>query len=199
MRTTRDVLRSMVRYAGQVLGPEWEVRRDREDGTFSFPFCHVFRTGPMLMRGPVHSVDITVPISWHCYPPPGETMEASQDAAMGVEELLFQGLRVGVGLGRPLRVPLFDYEALSNDEGSEARGPRDFMRVVDVGLTQVPDLANDRLIAVVADMRVSWVRAAQTSVATQRETDDIDVLGPAQGALSSGSKVAQEVRERFSS
>ena len=63
----------------------------------------------------------------------------------------------GVGFGRTIRVPLYDYEGSGFQDGAAVyRHPSDFLRVQDFSPRLLPDPNDPRRIPVVADLRVTW-------------------------------------------
>lgn len=162
MRTSEDALRSLKRYVSAILGDAWEVRTPDDEAAFVRPFARVQFAGPMnMMAGSQFVAEMNRPFTVLAYPPPGETIGDSVLAAARVEDAIFQGFRAGgVGGGRPLRVPLFDYAGVPNTDGSVARFGSDFMRVADLSVNSVGDPENAALWTVVVDIRLRWARTA---------------------------------------
>lgn len=123
MRTPNDVLRSLQKHAGQVLGPDWEVRFAVEDGTFKRPFCRVGFAGPTALTGPKHNFQSQAPFTMHLFPNqvPNDTAETMMMRALAVEDVLTLAFRLGGGmLLDPLTAPLLsdDLGALADDDYS---------------------------------------------------------------------------------
>lgn len=171
MRTTTDAIRSLKKYAYAVLGTEWELRLWGEEGKFELPFAYVARAGGATPSGSAYFGQMEAPYAVHCHPVPQDTVEASIIEAERVEQLLINGFRFqGVGLGRPMRVPLYDYagqvavEAPASGRldrtGPDSDGYNDvhgdYMRITSFGVNLLPDPEDERRIAVVADIRLSW-------------------------------------------
>lgn len=166
MRTTTDVVRSLNRYASEILGEEWEVRFAEAQETFERPFALVGPAGPALASGRATIRDMLLPATINCYPLPGEDPEDAMLKALEVDELLFRGLEQGVGYGGPRRVPLWDFEGVPLDRSALTTGKRkdgdfwhgDYIRLNDVSINRVRDPNDPRLYAVVADIRCGWRR-----------------------------------------
>lgn len=145
-------------------GEEWEVRLWGEEGTLVPPFARVAFTGPTTYAGPGVNPLVTKPMTIHLYPVPGDTEEESVLRVAWAEELLFTGFEVGVGLGWPERIPLWDFNA--SDElnvSSERRFQQDYVRLVpgSLNVSQLPDPEDEREITVVADFRAQWHRVGR--------------------------------------
>lgn len=169
MRTPQDALRSLHKYTASFLGDEWEVRLWDEEGTFKRPFARVAKIGPTLPT-PASSivVDVTQPMAVHLYPQEQQTVEAGVLVAEGVEDLIYEGFLVGVGLGRPLRVPLWDWTGVPLDgpeSDTSARYEHDYLRIArpSLSVNRLHDPVDDRLITVVVDMRVTWRRPGRVT------------------------------------
>lgn len=168
-RTSKDALRSLHKYVAMMLPDEWEVRLWDEEGSFARPFARVARIGPALPSGPAIYTDVVQTMTVHCYPQEQQTVEAGLLVAEDTEELLFQGFRIGVPPGAPLRVPLWDWyeQPLDGpDSDSTYRRAHDYMRIVPASLsfTRLHDPVDDRLITVVTDLRLTWRRPGRSSI-----------------------------------
>lgn len=162
MRSPVDALRSMKRYVALVLGDDWEVRLWGDDVNPGSPFAKVGLAGPTVYSGPAPYVDAVLPMVVNCYPTPNDLVEVGIIAALEVEDLLFLGFRKGVDLGRSCRIPLYDYDGVPVEgvgSASDVRFEHDYMRVTDFSVDRLHDPTDDRLIVVVADVRVTWRRA----------------------------------------
>jgi hypothetical protein len=161
MRTPTDALRSLAKYTAEsVLDPvAWEVRLAVEEGTFRRPFCRVGLAGPtQVTAGAFHHHDLIQPCSLHAFPPEQPDPEQALVAALAVEDMLYQGFLVGNGLGRPRRIPLWDYTGVDLDHTSDIRAYCDFMRINDISVGRTVDPENERNVVVTADIRVMWRR-----------------------------------------
>lgn len=172
MRKPNDAWRSLKRYTALVLGNTWEVRLWGEEGKFHLPFAYVARVpgGTTTEGSAYHGGRVTASFAIHCHPVPGNRVEESILVAGDVEHALNIGFRFqGVDLGRPMRVPLYDYDGIPLGAGSNIRHALvdpgsdgvngvhgDYMRVASFGTNLLPDPEDDRRIAVVADIRLSW-------------------------------------------
>lgn len=172
MRTKWDAVRSVRRYFATALeetrGERWEVVFGQDRGDLRFPFAvvEVIEAPPVV--GPATYADVTQPMQVTLYPEPQETVELGLEAALDVEESVFQALRVGHAEGRPARIPLFDYQDVSLAEESSARGDHDYLRVEDFTTRILPDVPDPRRIAVVAGFRVLWRRTGRVPSGSQR-------------------------------
>lgn len=161
MRSSEDAIRSLKRYVATIVGEEWEVRLPDEAETFTRPFARVMPAGPLNpLPGSQWIANVSRPFVVLLYPKLGDTAEETGLAAMRVEDAVFRGFRAGVAEGRPLRVPMYDYEGVPTVEGSVARHRSDFMRVTDLSVEarQAPDDPN--LWVVVTEIRLEWARTA---------------------------------------
>lgn len=70
-------------------------------------------------------------------------------------------------ISQPSRIPLWDWDGVPLDETSEGRETPDFLRVVDFQTDEVRDPRDERRRAVVADIRMSWLRAGAIPYAGQ--------------------------------
>lgn len=162
MRTTWDSLRSVQRYVSEALGPNWEVSVSNDRGEFEYPYSRVSFVGDVLSAGPALYALLTQPMTISCHLEPAESVTASSRAADAVRMALVDAFQVrGVGLGRPRRVPLYDYDAVADSEQSYERHPSDFLTVADFSARLLPDPEEPRRIPVVCDLRVSWHRAGR--------------------------------------
>jgi hypothetical protein len=161
MRTSRDAIRSLARYMSIAFGEDFEVGYFAEEGTFARPAVMVATAGSELSGGSRHTVDVVQPFAVYVYPAEGDTVEEGFERAMAAQETLFNAFRVGLEEGRPMRVPLYDYEGVAIDEGTMLRRYPDYLRVLDlsIGRSQAP--TDERKFTVAADVRIGWRRAAE--------------------------------------
>ena len=184
MRTSTDVLRSMVVYLASALG-DWEVRIADEEGAFDRPFCKVAAATPMRStpHGPV-TVDCLQTFAIVCYPVEAESPVAARMEAEAVVERLFQAFMVGVhaashgrkhntGIpdkvfqrGHPMRVPLYDFDGvdLFAAVSEEARATNDFILITDpptFGVIEGTSRSDEEetLYTVTGEVRCKWTRA----------------------------------------
>ena len=155
MRTTEDALRSVGRHVADQLGPDWEVRLGPERGTLQYPYALVGLVGPALSARNTLHVRMTQPITIYAYPGEKETTEESLIAAERVADALWHAM---VGGLRPYRIPLYDYEGLGLDKGSDVRNEHDYLALVDVQINRVLDDQDDNRSIVVCDFRAQWLR-----------------------------------------
>jgi hypothetical protein len=167
-RAPLDALRSLKKYAADLLGGTWEVRLWGDRGEYKEPFAVVMRAGDALFSGSAVYADVTQAMAIHCYPQRPDDVDHAIIAAGEVEDALVAGFQLeGVGLGRPRRVPLYDFAGVPLEQSSSARYDHDFMRVVDFSTSLVPDPLDARLIRVVADLRCTWRRGGRYPRGTQ--------------------------------
>jgi hypothetical protein len=161
-RTASDALRSLKRYVALALGDAWEVRMSREEGAFDRPFARVWQVAGSTypLTAGQWLADIVQPFVISAYPEPGMTVDESLLAAQAVEEAFFLAFRAGVGDGRPMRVPLYNYTGVALDEPGVWM-PKGFMRVNDLSTQPFPDPDDNLLWTVVCDVRLTWRRLAQ--------------------------------------
>jgi hypothetical protein len=161
MRSQWDARRSIQRYVAEALGAGWEVALAADRGEFAYPFARVQPAGDVTRSGPALYAELSQPMSIQCYPQPQDTVVASESAAAEVLDALERAFSVGVGKGRPLRVPLYDYDGVPVEAQSYERDDRDFLQVTDFSARTLSDPEDARNIAVVADVRVRWRRAGR--------------------------------------
>lgn len=185
MRTSTDVLRSLVVYLAQSLGNEWEVRPADEEGAWNRPHCKVSPATPL--RATTQSIvviDCTQTFGVVCYPAEKPSPLESRMEAERVTELLFQAFLVGthtasygrkhnIGLpdkswqrGHPCRVPLYDFDGIELYEAVEAgdRDPRDFIAVIEPPTFGVVEGTarteeEETLYTVTGELRCRWMRS----------------------------------------
>lgn len=169
MRGTTDALRSLAKYVAEdVLDPvAWETRLAVEEGTFIRPFCRVGLAGPTQYTGPRHHQDAIQPCALHLFPVAAPDPEAALMAALAVEDMLYQGLAVGRGLGHPRRIPLWDFDGVDLDHTTDVRAYCDYLRVNDLAVGRTVDPENERNIVVTVDIRVAWRRHADMIPSTK--------------------------------
>lgn len=171
MRTPLDALLSVQKYAAEVLGDAWEVRlwQDRGYVKEGEPLAIVLKVGDTASVGSAHYADVTQPMAIHCYPAPKETVEKSIIQASRLEDVLQRGFRLqGVGLGAPLRVPLYDYDAIEDPltVDSNDRVYADYLRLSNFTTGQLPDGEDPRRIRVIAQFSAGWRRTGQVPSGT---------------------------------
>jgi hypothetical protein len=167
-KTVTDARRSLARHLHLVLGDAWEVRFAEEGGTFVYPFALVARAGAVLSEGPQAWQDVTQPFVCHFYPQTQDSLEAAEFEAQRIEELLWEMIHVGRAGSYPMRLPFYDYAGLRLDQPSNSRNPHDYMRVVRNSDTiePLPDPRDERRVAVVLNMRLTWRRLGRTITGT---------------------------------
>jgi hypothetical protein len=159
-RSVEDALRSVKRYTSEVLGDQWEVRLWADRGEFSYPLATVAAVAAPILTGPAsYHYEVVQPMSINCYEAESASPTEGLLAAESLIEKLLRGFRgPGVGLGRPLRIPLFDYTGVGIEDWAAQRHPSDFLRVVEFSPRPLPDALEPKLVSVTVDMRVSWRR-----------------------------------------
>ena len=140
---------------------EWEIRESGDKGMLNLPLALVLPVGDLTpLAGSAYTVQYTQPLEVHCYPVPQATVDESMIMARQVEDRLQVGFRLhGVGLGRPLRVPLWDFDDVDDGQSeSFYRVDHDYLRLVGFSTTLIPE-EDRRQIRVVASMTLGWRRA----------------------------------------
>jgi hypothetical protein len=174
MRTSYDVLRSLKRFGSVILGDDYEIHEAGDEGATARPMMMVKPTATATISGPRHTMEYTQPFALYAYPEPGETPYESLHVASTVEEGLITAFRIGgIGEGHPGRVPLYDYDSVGADEGSDARNEPDYARLLDFNIERMQSVEDELLWTVTAEVRLGWYRSA---------------------LLLSGERTAQEVR-----
>jgi hypothetical protein len=141
------------------LQPEWEVRLwyDRAEVPEDRPFARVVIVGALGLAGPSLYYEVTQPLSIECSPLAPETADEAVTQALVVQDTLVDGFRGhGVGVGKPLRIPLYNYDGVALTESAAERHPSDFLRVVDFSPRLMADPMDPRRVGVIVDLRVSW-------------------------------------------
>jgi hypothetical protein len=103
--------------------------------------------------------DLQQPFVISAYPERGDNPDDALLSAQAVENTLYGAFRVGVGDGRPMRVPLCNYTGVPTN-GPGVWNPPIFMRVNDLSTQPFPDPDDNKLWTVVCDVRVTWRRIA---------------------------------------
>jgi hypothetical protein len=161
-RSITDALRSLKRYVAAALGDAWEVRLSAEQGAFERPYARVRQvaSATYILTGGRFLADVNQPFEIIAYPLRGDDPEDAILRAQTVEDALFRTFRVGAENGRPLRVPLYNYDGVPlNQPGMWV--PRGFMRVADLSTQPFVDPDDNKLYSVVCDVRLSWRRLAE--------------------------------------
>jgi hypothetical protein len=161
MRGPWDARRSLQRYLAEVLGRGWDVALEADRGEYDPPFVRVVPATDVTRAGPPRWAELTQTFSIECYPKPMETATESEQQAAGVLDQLERAFSLGVGLGRPLRVPLYDFDGVELEQTSYERGDNDYLQVLDFSVRRLPDPEDARNVAVVADVRCRWRRAGR--------------------------------------
>jgi hypothetical protein len=158
VRTENDAARSLARYTSEILGSGWEIRYAEVPEVFSRPFGVVGPAGPSLdSPGSAGAhYDVIMPCSIHLWPSEGDDPESALLEALEVKQTLATGIRVGVGVGGPRRVPLWDYDGVGINEDAVVRGLSDYLRVNDFSTDCVRDEEDPRVYEVVSDIRLGW-------------------------------------------
>lgn len=109
MRTETDALLSLQRYVNQALPGMTEVLTELERGAPpARPFAVVSSDEDLTTGGMLATPWATLPATVHVYLK-GTSRTAARKAAEDVREALWAAFYLGLGDGRPMRVPLFDY------------------------------------------------------------------------------------------
>jgi len=177
MRTSLDAIRSLKRYVAIALGDDYEVRLLTEQGTFKRPAAQVMDTTANDLTGPRHTIDNLQSFSVHVFPEPGESVQESLGLAAVVENTMTDAFRIGLAGGHACRIPLFDYEDVAWDEGTDARSYPDYLRVRDCSVQRVQNPTEELLFTVTCDLRLAWRRVGepdQGGVTAERLTVGFD-------------------------
>jgi len=162
MRTSIDVMRSLKRYVALALGEAWEVRLLVEEGTFGRPAAQIMEATGQTLTGPFHSVDAIQTFMVHAFPVERETVMESLLGAAEVEETLLRAFRMGgVDEGHAARLPLYDYDDVASHQGSSARTPKDYARILDLEISRTQSPEDELLFTVTAEVRLGWRRDGQ--------------------------------------
>lgn len=156
MRTHEDALRSVKRYLALVLGDTWEVRMWADEGSYAAPLAKVAESGPALFTSHRVYTDVVQPVQVHFFLPVAATVSEAMFAARKLRQQITEAIEIGIDQGRPRRIPLYDYDGLSESESSSARNYYDYLKVRDLSVNTVPDSNVPTGVVVVADMRIAW-------------------------------------------
>lgn len=161
MRTESDVLRSVRRYFASILGDAWEVREWSDEGAFELPLAKIAEVGAATYTSHRIVSDVVLPIQVFLYQEPNVSTSASLRDARALRDVVWRAVEVGqVGDGAawPRRIPLYDYDGLTETQTSNKRNTYDFIRVLDLSLNSIQDSEVPTGVVVVADMRLGWRR-----------------------------------------
>lgn len=164
MREPWDVLRSTARYFWEVLPPlvrdgvptPWEVRLD--DEMVHVPFCFISRVAPDTVTGNQHTSDHSMGMRAACFPGPYATMEKALEACAVTEKAVYAGLRTGVALGHPSRIPLYDYTGVGLDADVQPtdRHTSDYIRISGLSFNTLADPEDRRLQTLLVAFTAQW-------------------------------------------
>lgn len=159
-RSLEDARRSLKRFMSIVLGDDWEVRLEPEEGSFERPICVVRAVNAAVVSGPAHTTNYTRPFVLYLYPERFENVEQGQIRIDRLQQLILDAFLVGdqQNGAYPRRVPLYDYEGTDWGEGTDYRDNREFMRLDDIQPHADRDPEDDLLWTVVFTLRLSWRR-----------------------------------------
>lgn len=167
MRSLLDALLSVQKYVADTLGSEWDVRlaTGRGEVVADHPLALVVKVGDAAPSGgSALYTEVVQPMAVHCYPLPQATAEGSIVAATIVEERLQLAFRYeGIGLGHPLRLPLFDYDGVEDVSlgDSTVRNAHDYLRIDGFSTSQVAEPQDPRKIRVIVAFTARWRRTGK--------------------------------------
>jgi hypothetical protein len=162
MRTSTDVLRSMKRYvslAFDAAGMPWEVRLESQ--ITHAPLAIVTQTTPITQSNMRFVVQQSMGMRVACYPGPAVDEEAAVLMGGAIDDVLFGALRRGVVGGRPLRVPLYDYDGIGKDSPSTVRESHDFIRLTGVNVQPIFEPEDRTRVTVLCAFTATWFRAGE--------------------------------------
>lgn len=109
MRTETDALLSLQRYVAAALPSMTEVLTELERGDPpARPFAIVSADDTLSTEGTLSTPWSVLPCTAHVYID-AASRKAARAEAEAIRDALWEALYIGIGDGRPLRVPLFDY------------------------------------------------------------------------------------------
>lgn len=164
MRELNDARRSLGRYMWLAF-PDHEVFIHRDEQLFDRPAVVVRTVGDMLFPGAGWAmVDVTQPFAVYVYPQPFDNIKQSEAHALLEKQKLARAFSHGlefpgnVTVGGHRRVPLWDYADVGIDEALPAGrvGELQYMRTLDMSVTQLQETDDDRMWTLVANLRLTW-------------------------------------------
>lgn len=157
----RSVHLSLLEYMAHVLPGEYDVQPVRREPQ-ARPLCVCQPVGPRPSSGTAYLREYVQPFEVLIYPlgADGDPW-AAQSQAMATRELVGRAFDSGAGAGRnrgyALRVPLFDFEGVADDEAlPDDRLPVDYLVLQSLAVDARQDPEQDDLWTVMVDFRVNW-------------------------------------------
>lgn len=169
MRTPEDTLRSLRRFVGKVLGPDYDVQFARTE-ELERPGAVVRRIGRVLNTGSAYVRDVQGDYQVFIYPPGVEgDASASLIESERVISLMDKAVTAG-SVGPPrsysLRIPVFDYDGVPLGSSLETHGaarvppvapvPYDYLVASNWSVDGMVDPDDDTLFTVTAYIRLAW-------------------------------------------
>lgn len=161
MRSARDVHLSLNRYVSLALGDDWEVRPAAEQGMTERPFAVVEAASPSnhAADAGVHITEINRQFNIFAYPlTDADDVLAGQYQAELIAERLENLFSGGIDEGRPMLVPLYDYDSTPHTASSDQRRTVDFAKVLDLSTDVNQSPTEEHLFTVLAEVRLRWRR-----------------------------------------
>ena len=171
MRSPYDVLRSLTYYVSLALPDEWSVVETVEEGVMARPFATVVETPAIRAVTNPRVAEVNKSFNIFAYPEPvtNHPMRGRAEAAK-IEEALLDLFSMGLDEGRPLRVPLYDFDSTGPDEMSDQRRAVDFAQVQSLSVNVVQADDDEDLFTVLVEVRLWWTRNALVPSTAKRVT-----------------------------
>jgi hypothetical protein len=165
MRELDDARRSLGRYMWLAF-PDYDVFIHRDEQVFDRPGIVIRTVGDMLFPpgGGWAMIDVTQPFAVYLYPQPQDSIKQSEAHATLEKQKLAKAFSHGLQypdnttIGGHRRVPLWDYEGVPIDAAlpPERVDDVEYMRTLDMSITQLQEGDDDRLWTLVANVRLTW-------------------------------------------
>jgi hypothetical protein len=161
-RDFNSVHLSLLQYLSVILAPPWDVQpQRREPQTRPLAVCRP--VGPSPSAGTAYLRDYTQAYEVLAYPPAAAEgdVRGSGLIAAATKGLLLRAFDTGAGTGRfrgySMRVPLFDFTGVADDEDLPVDAlPIDYLVLSNLDGEARQDPERDDLYTVLIDFRVSW-------------------------------------------
>jgi hypothetical protein len=160
-RTFRDVHLSLLEYLAHLLPSSWDVQPVRREPQ-TRPLCVCQPVGAVPSSGTAYVREFVQAFEVLAYPPGVDgDVAAAAHLAMNTKQLLLRAFDSGAGTGRnrgySMRVPLFDFAEVADDEELPPdQQPHDYLVVQALDGDARQDPEQDDLWTVMLDFRVNW-------------------------------------------
>lgn len=157
----RDILRSLHYHVAQHLldhDGNYDIRLAIEEQAWDRPCAVIQAAGPIQLQNQGRRIAVsTRPFAAYIYPAQGSTPKDAELEAQRVEAIVAQIFQVGGQGGYPMRIPLFDWEEIGDDEGLPGEAePVAWMSVMDATTDHKADPDDETMQTIFMNFRVKW-------------------------------------------